>query len=229
LGKGEFTAIITKPKTFVNDEKLLYTDLNSLFDTVYNEFNGSISNTNIDSNADISPTKISGTAVTLSGVQTLTNKTITSPKINEAVELTSTATEINNLHSATVNLGAWVSFTPSWTNLTVGNGTNTGFYCQIGKLVIFRTSFTFGSSSSIGTGPSITPPTSQASHGFYMCGTANLSDGASWFTGACDSNIAPYYSYPFSGLNYWSGLSATTPWTWNTNDVINLYGSYEAA
>ncbi len=35
--------------------------------------------------------------VTLTGTQTLTNKTLTSPKINEAVDLTSTATELNLL------------------------------------------------------------------------------------------------------------------------------------
>jgi hypothetical protein len=35
--------------------------------------------------------------VTLTGTQTLTNKTLTSPKINEAVALTSTATELNLL------------------------------------------------------------------------------------------------------------------------------------
>jgi len=69
-------ALITKSKTFVDNEKLLYTDLNSLMDTIYNEFNGSISNTNIASDAAIATTKISGTAATISGVETLTNKTI---------------------------------------------------------------------------------------------------------------------------------------------------------
>jgi phage baseplate assembly protein gpV len=35
--------------------------------------------------------------VTLTGTQTLTNKTLTSPKINEDVAVTSTATELNLL------------------------------------------------------------------------------------------------------------------------------------
>jgi hypothetical protein len=52
-------ATITKPKTFVDNEKLLYTDLNSLMDTIYNEFNGSISNANIVAGAGITYSKLS--------------------------------------------------------------------------------------------------------------------------------------------------------------------------
>jgi len=52
-------ALITKPKTFVDNEKLLYTDLNSLMDTIYNELNGSISNANLDSSAGIVYSKLS--------------------------------------------------------------------------------------------------------------------------------------------------------------------------
>jgi uncharacterized membrane protein len=43
--------------------------------------------------------------VTLTGTQTLTNKTLTAPKINENVAVTSTATELNILDGATVVVG----------------------------------------------------------------------------------------------------------------------------
>ncbi len=43
--------------------------------------------------------------VTLTGTQTLTNKTLTAPKINEDVAVTSTATELNILDGATVVVG----------------------------------------------------------------------------------------------------------------------------
>ena len=42
--------------------------------------------------------------VTLNGVQTLTNKTLTSPKINENVEVLSTSSELNILHNLEPNL-----------------------------------------------------------------------------------------------------------------------------
>ena len=41
-------------------------------------------------------------AVTLTGAQTFTNKTLTSPKINEDVALVSTSTDLNTIHGATL-------------------------------------------------------------------------------------------------------------------------------
>jgi hypothetical protein len=63
-------------------------------------FNGS-------ANITIASTDLSNTSnITLNdGTQTLTNKTLTSPKINEDVAVTSTATELNILDGATVVVG----------------------------------------------------------------------------------------------------------------------------
>ena len=44
---------------------------------------------------------IDNTVTTLAGTQTLTNKTLTSPKINEDVAVTATATELNHMVGAT--------------------------------------------------------------------------------------------------------------------------------
>jgi hypothetical protein len=52
-------AVITKPKTWADNENVTYTDLNSTFDAVFNEFNGSISNANIASSAAIVESKLS--------------------------------------------------------------------------------------------------------------------------------------------------------------------------
>lgn len=68
--------LITKGKTWADNDKVNYTDINGNFDTIYNEFNGNIDNANIKSSAAIDTTKISGTAVNLASSQTLTNKTI---------------------------------------------------------------------------------------------------------------------------------------------------------
>jgi len=47
---------------------------------------------------------IDNTVVTLTGTQTLTNKTLTSPKINEDVAITATATELNFTDGVTSNI-----------------------------------------------------------------------------------------------------------------------------
>lgn len=66
-------ALITKPNTFSAGETIVASEHNSNFDTVYNEFNGSISNANIDGSAAIvdtklaqitTPSKVSGAAFT---------------------------------------------------------------------------------------------------------------------------------------------------------------------
>jgi hypothetical protein len=73
---------------------------------------------------------------------TLTNKTLTTPVINQF----GTASGLG---------AAWTSFTPTWTALgtspALGNGTLTGFYTQIGKLVSFRVRFVAGSTTTFGT------------------------------------------------------------------------------
>ncbi len=51
------------------------------------------------------PTNTATSVVTIDGTQTLTNKTLTSPNVNEAVALTSTSTKLNYLTSATGTAG----------------------------------------------------------------------------------------------------------------------------
>lgn len=69
--------------------------------------------------------------VDLSTAQTLTNKTLTSPKINEDVAVTSTATEINLLHGKTALGAFWTSFSGAYasaTTITVSGTDVTGIF-----------------------------------------------------------------------------------------------------
>jgi len=53
-------------------------------------------------------------------------------------------------------IATWTSFTPTWTNLTVGNGTyDWSLYSQVNDIVFFSIRFTLGSTSSVGTTPEL--------------------------------------------------------------------------
>jgi hypothetical protein len=45
--------------------------------------------------------------------------------------------------------GAWTSFTPSWSGLTVGNGTVSAAYSKFNKILFVTVFFDFGSTSSV--------------------------------------------------------------------------------
>lgn len=72
-------AIISKPFTFTNGNIVQASEHNSNFDTIYNDYNGNITNANIASNAAIVDTKlaaittagkVSNTALSISGQAT---------------------------------------------------------------------------------------------------------------------------------------------------------------
>jgi hypothetical protein len=132
-------------------------------------------------------------------------------------------------NSQIVHMGACVSFTPSWTNLTVGNGTNVGYYCQIGKIVFFNVKFVLGSTSSVGSAE------------VYVAMPVTRNDRTAGFTAWCnytDTGTATYAGFMLhygtlmatgAAANYATYVSTTSPFTWTTNDAIYINGFYEAA
>jgi len=100
--------ILSKTKTWADAENVNYTDINANFDTLYTEVNGNLDNDNLDASAAISATKISGTAVTLTGAQTITGiKTFsaaTKPyyKSNTDVSTVTFDLDVGNIHTVTL-------------------------------------------------------------------------------------------------------------------------------
>jgi len=56
--------------------------------------------------------------------------------------------------------GAWTSFTPSWSGLTVGNGTVSAAYSKFNKILFVRVYFDFGTTSSLTSNLAMTLPAS---------------------------------------------------------------------
>lgn len=77
-------ATLSRQTTWSDNQVLTAAALNAEFNNIINDYNGGITNANISASAAIAASKISGTAVTLAGTETLSNKTLTNPTINAA-------------------------------------------------------------------------------------------------------------------------------------------------
>ncbi len=133
---------------------------------------------------------------------------------------------------------AWQSWTPTWTNLTVGNGTyNANNFIQIGKTVFFVVRFTFGTTSTMGTAPDFTLPVTASSR--FDFGTLPI--GNCWLE---DTSVATYTGQVIMSTTTKARVmaqnsagtyvaentpTATIPFTWANSDKVSMTGCYEAA
>jgi len=112
-------------------------------------------------------------------IVTVANLQISNGVLNSANAVTSTsiadgAIQPKALVTGTGSGWAWQTWSPSLSNLTLGNGTQIAKYIQIGKTVFVRYKFLLGSTSSVGTSPTISLPVtaiSDYSDTTYVTGT----------------------------------------------------------
>lgn len=131
--------------------------------------------------------------------------------------------------------GAFLAYTPTWVNLTVGNGTNTGKYVQVGKIVFFWIELTFGSTSAISGAVTASLPVTAATllttH-IIAWGTLDDATGSTYQSSVrqASTTTAAINAINASATNATTGaLSSTNPFTWTTSDTISVHGWYEAA
>lgn len=181
-----------------------------------------------------------GLAVSHENDGTLKASIVTTAKINDAAVTTAKIADaaVTNakLSTATGEIGAaWQSWTPTWTNLTVGNSTVVANYIKIGKTVRFRLSLTLGSTGSVGSNPIFTLPVASVSS--YV---ANMPIGSLILTNGTLKNFAPltWASTTTANVTYTQadgtylavgGPISTVPFTWATGHQVLVCGEYEAA
>lgn len=135
------------------------------------------------------------------------------------------------------NNAAWTSYTPTLTNATLGNGTISGWYMQIGKTVVYTIKFVLGTTSIIVGGPLVVslPVTTVGSRWvqfnapfgqvIYVRGS-NYIGVVDWYSTTqvelAIMNVGA--TYPTQ-----AGVTATVPGTWASGDSIYVNGIYEAA
>lgn len=179
---------------------------------------------NVDNTSDA--TKNSASA-------TLTNKTIV------AANNTITGLTNSNLSTTTGDLGgAWASWTPTLSNLTLGDGSIDARYIRIGNLVHFRFIFTLGSTSAVSTTGTFTAPilpdSTYNNTNFIPIGLARFrDDNGSNFIGYCrfeDAATGAIRTYIVNVAATYpaeAGISSTVPFNWTTSDRMIAIGCYE--
>lgn len=193
-------------------------------------------------NSTITVDSISGhttsTVVTVGGVQ-MNNGTIGTSGAVTGTSIAAGAVTPNSLVASSGSGWVWQTFTPSWTNLTPGNGTVNGRYTQIGKMVWVFISFVLGNTSSVGTNPGFTPPVAASS--LYTTIAANTPTGFGFLVaGSVTAQAAPFFNAsnalidvgfysPSATSNGLAASSATAPGTWTTGNQISINCFYEAA
>jgi len=131
--------------------------------------------------------------------------------------------------------GAWTSYTPTFTNFTLGNGTITlAKYVQIGKTVIVKVFVTLGSTSSVSGKIGFTLPVTATSDNFDRnIGNASLNAAAvnaQGFVAIGTSTRADLYAVLASGTYTTStNISSTIPGTWASASTWSATFTYEAA
>ena len=132
--------------------------------------------------------------------------------------------------------GTWTSFTPTWTNLTVGNGALTARYIKNGGLVNFSLVLVFGSTTSISGRVRVSFPVAPINTAAAQTAQVNVqyeeAGNAPWLgqffnqgAGTSDFEIITMNTagtYPVAAV-----LSSTVPFTWGNGDYIFISGSYE--
>lgn len=131
---------------------------------------------------------------------------------------------------------AWTAFTPTWTNITIGNGTSECAYIKRGRLVVARFKLTFGSTTVITSTPQPgLPVTAAAAASLAQADLAVYRDvsASSNFFGII--HMASTTVVQFSQLgrasatDAFASISATVPFTWATGDIMGGTVTYEAA
>jgi len=132
----------------------------------------------------------------------------------------------------------WSTWSPSYTNITIGNGSVTARKIQIGKIVFARFVLTFGTTTAFSGQPIVSLPVTASSTAaastdqpigdaqFYD-DTGNRYQGRA-FLNTTTTAVATVLSASAT-YAYTTALSSTIPFTWTTNDKYSWAIRYEAA
>jgi len=139
-----------------------------------------------------------------------------------------TAAELNGIGEA------GTTFTPTWTGYTRGNGTTVAYYVRVNKLVYVYVEETLGSTSSMGSAPTMTLPITAARLQAVSPSRNRIDDtGANVYWGTTvpisTTQVVVYADLVSGTYTAFAGITATIPMTWANTDKFAIAFVYEAA
>lgn len=174
-----------------------------------------------------------GNGVTVSGLSIKLGKLNTANSVITS-NITDTAVTPAKLQTGTGTGWAWQTWTPSWTNLTVGNGIQQATYIQTGKTVNVCVTLDFGTTTTVSGSVSLTLPVT-ANATMFPAGDANFI-GNAYLSGSLGiirmtSTTAVTLLVAGASGTYASqvAISSTIPVTWGSSDALSFNFTYQAA
>lgn len=119
-----------------------------------------------------------------------------------------------------------VAWTPTWTNVTLGNGTSVGRYHRSDGWIDFWASFNLGSTSAMGTAPTLTLPISPRSAEQTFSGSASQIGVART---PCLTEVLTGTTLKVRVANTNADVAPTVPFTWGTSGSLFVHGRYQMA
>lgn len=135
----------------------------------------------------------------------------------------------------TDSYSTWTAWTPTFTNLTIGNGTIDAKYVRIAGTIVFRCRVTLGSTSSIGGSVTFSLPVTAVNIGtespigqaiYIDTGTGQTVGGVEF--SSTTTGVLILHAASTSYITR-AALSATAPHSWASTDILRFNGTYEAA
>jgi len=130
------------------------------------------------------------------------------------------------------DVAGWNTYTPTFTNVTVGNGTLVARYIQLGKAVHLHVRLTLGTTSAVSGTPIISLPVATAS-GRLHTGTGNATNGTTNFLVETRyGSTTTTQAYVFNAANTFlerTNINGVSPFTWASTHILDFNLTYEAA
>jgi hypothetical protein len=129
-------------------------------------------------------------------------------------------------------LGAWTTYTPTLSNITLGNGTRGGRWMRMGRTIFCAGYFSMGSTSSVSGRPSVGLPVAATSSIVFFGSGRVLDSGSVEYATTCrfsDTGLSEVM-FMISGVSAPNGVfNSTTPFAMGTGDSLEFSIIYEAA